>query len=85
MSIFDDGTQQCFPEATAFADRWPPDIFIERVLGEGSRRKQWHIVDRRGKKGECSIYPPTLAGPFPTLDGAKVALLLMKAAGDLDS
>jgi len=66
--------------------RIPPDanisIFIERVVTPSSRRKRWVVVDRRGvtRKATNSNYPPKIAGPFPDLDSAKAAYLMVIAA-----
>lgn len=66
--------------------RIPPaadaNIYIERVVTPSSRRKRWVVVDRRGvtRKAMHSNYPPKIAGPFPDLDSAKAAYLMVIAA-----
>lgn len=73
-----DGTQQVH----SFAIKWPPQIFIERVVCENSRRKRWCVVDRRPPGDwDKKKYAPKLAGPFPSLDAAKAAYLMILAAG----
>lgn len=61
---------------------WNDDIkeglYIERIVGEKSRRKRWCIVDRRAAKS-YALYPPKVAGPFPTLEGAIVAYKILNA------
>jgi len=60
----------------------PPYIFIERVVRPKSRRKKWVIVDRRPpERWRNSIYAPKISGPFPDLDSAKAAYLLIRATG----
>lgn len=61
---------------TAVDDR-VHDFIIERVVGEKSRRKRWVIVDRSFTHGD--LYPRKVAGPFPNLDAAKVAYLILRA------
>lgn len=76
-----DGTQQwAYVEGDA-----PPRVFIERVVGDKSRRKRWAIVDRRPPGQHVdTMYPPKLAGPFPTLESAKAAYRVLRAAGRFD-
>lgn len=64
----------------------PPFCYIERVLGDKSRRKRWRIVDRRGNDAvsQDGLYPPTLSSPFLSLNDAKVTFLILLAAGQLD-
>jgi hypothetical protein len=73
-----DGTQQVFQ----FEWKWPPHIFIERVVSPKSRRKRWCVVNREpAEKWARALYAPKLAGPFPDLDSAKSAYILIMAAG----
>jgi len=64
--------------------RIPPDadisIFIERVVTPSSRRKRWVLTDRRSADGATQLYAPKIAGPFPDLDSAKAAYLMVIAA-----
>jgi hypothetical protein len=70
---FKDGTQQWMPLPENWQG-WPPSILIERVVADDSRRKHWCIVNReRSTRGK---YPPKVAGPFKTLEAAKVALIV---------
>lgn len=71
LTVYDDGTQQWH--------RGPPpysSLVIERVIALKSRRKKWCVVDRRSDP--TSKYPKKLAGPFDTLEGAKVALIMIQ-------
>jgi hypothetical protein len=78
-----DGTEQV--RFAGSFDDYPPTALIERVVGPHSRRKQWCIVRRhKNLRSARAMYPKKLAGPFPTLDGAKAALLVMRASGALD-
>lgn len=74
---FDDGIQQW-----ALSEPTPPTVFIERVTGK-SRRRRWVIADRRDPKDVFTKYPPKIAGPFPTLEAAKAAYRVMRAAGSI--
>jgi hypothetical protein len=78
---FDDGTLQWSHDGSSpYAA-----VFIEKVVGPKSRRKQWHIVDRRPRNRGANIkYPPTISPPFKDIKTAKVAFLVMLAAGLLD-
>lgn len=79
---FEDGTEQVMMERQP-GQGWPPLIYIERVVRKNSRRKKWCIVSRR--KTNANLYPPKLGGPYPTLDVAKVMMIVMLASGDLDT
>lgn len=52
-------------------------LYIERVLGEKSRRKRWCIVSRALDSEENIKYPPKVAGPFPNIKAAMAAYMLM--------
>lgn len=69
---FRDGTQQWYinPVSEHFT-------FIERVEGPKSRRKRWAIVSRRGTSARREMYPPKICGPFPNLESAKAAYLVI--------
>ena len=69
-----DGTEQYW-----IGRKIPVVYLIERVNRHNSRRKRWTIVKREDHHGEI-LYPPKVAGPFPDLDTAKVAYLMLKAA-----
>lgn len=74
-----DGTQQVHQ----LGGKWPPRIFIERVVAKNSRRKRWCVVDRNPPKDWAKKkYAPKLAGPFPDLDSAKAAYLMAISAGN---
>lgn len=64
----------------------PPFCYIERVVGDKSRRKLWRIVDRRGNDVEADegMYPPPLSPPFKSLDAAKATFMILLAAGQFD-
>lgn len=78
---FDDGTEQVMMERQ-HGQGWPPLIYIERVVRPNSRRKRWCIVNRYNSN--ANLYPPKIGGPYPSLDVAKVMLLIMVTSGDLD-
>lgn len=60
---------------------WPHTVFIERVVSATSKRKRWCVVDRKPPdKWAKKLYAPKLAGPFPDLDAAKAAYLMIMAA-----
>lgn len=71
---YDDGTHQWF--TTPLQE---PRLFIERVEREGSRRKRWAIVDRTSGMRDA-LYPPKISGPFPNLESAKAAYLVITSA-----
>ena len=74
-----DGCQQVHQAPSA---EWPPTTFIERVVSPKSRRKRWCVVSRKPpERWTRALYAPKLAGPFPDLDGAKAAYLIIMAAG----
>lgn len=59
------------------------DYIVERVLRPKSRRTKWVIVDRNSPDGEMyeeCLYPPKVAGPFPSAEAAKLACLLLIAS-----
>lgn len=78
-----DGTQQWCLERP---DGEPPFCYIERVVSDKSRRKQWRIVDRRGDNevSRDGLYPPTLSPPFKSLDAARATFMVLLAAGQFD-
>lgn len=68
---FRDGTQQWYinPVSQHF-------LFIERVVSPKSRRKRWVVVSRDGARAD-QLYPPKACGPFPNLESAKAAYLVI--------
>ena len=54
----------------------PPYIFIERVRLGPDTYTDWGIVAR--ESWSTDIGPPLIAGPFPDLDAAKVAYLVLR-------
>lgn len=80
---YHDGTQQWYIERPRGE---PPFCYIERVVGDKSRRKRWRIVDRRGGDDVSKVgpYPPTLSPPFKSLDAAKATFMVLLAAGQFD-
>ena len=78
-----DGTQQWRIERLRGE---PPFCYIERVVGDKSRRKRWRIVDRRGndEMSNEGLYPPALSPPFKSLDAAKATFMVLLAAGQFD-
>lgn len=70
---FPDGTEQLWNRF----DGYPPRIFIERVVGAKSRRKNWCVVSRNPPdQHKNTKYPPKISGPHRTLDAAKAAYLI---------
>lgn len=70
--FFHDGTEQWYIHP--LTDHY---ICIERVVRPNSRRKRWAIVNRdAGVRGEA-LYPPKICGPFPNLESAKAAYLVI--------
>lgn len=56
-------------------------VFIERVVRPKSRRKRWCIVSRDPpQKWRRAVYAPKIAGPFPDLEAAKAAYLMIVTA-----
>ena len=78
---FNDGTEQWrFHQLGPFAA-----VNLERVVGPKSRRKRWRIADRRPRNDDYDLkYPPAIGKPFKDIETAKVAYLVMLAAGLLD-
>ena len=59
----------------------PAQLFIERVNRPKTRRKNWVIVNRSPPgRWRNAIYGPKISGPFPTLEAAKAAYLLIRAS-----
>lgn len=73
-NMYVDGTHQWF--TTPLQE---PRLFVERVERKGSRRKRWGIVDRTSCRGDA-LYPPKISGPFPNLESAKAAYLVITSA-----
>ena len=76
-NTYDDGTHQWF--RTPLQE---PRLFVERVEREVTRRKRWAIVDRTNRtscRGDA-LYPPKISGPFPNLESAKAAYLVITSA-----
>ena len=69
--IFSDGNEQYYQGPVA-----QHQLFIERVAGPKSRRKRWAIVDRTYPHNSV-LYPPKICGPFPNLESAKAAYLVI--------
>lgn len=58
------------------------DYIVERVVRPNSRRKRWVVVNRKSpdeniELHEYDLYPPKVAGPFPNVESAKLACLLL--------
>ena len=79
--MFADGTEQF-----RYYPRGPlGNVYIERVTCPGSKRDQWHIVDRRPpEKYQNTMYPPIIAGPFDTIEQAMTAFLLCDCTNQFD-
>lgn len=72
----DDGVQQVF-----LPTPHPAILFIERVARPKTRRKNWVIVNRSPPgRWRNAVYGPKISGPFPTLEAAKAAYLLIRAS-----
>jgi hypothetical protein len=72
-----DGTQQVY----SLDHKWPPVMFIERVVREKSRRKRWCVVCREPiERWSRAMYGPKIAGPFPNLESAQAAYLIIVSA-----
>lgn len=69
---FRDGTQQWYIQP--LTDHY---ISIERVVRPDSRRKRWAIVNRDAGVRTEALYPPKICGPFPNLESAKAAYLVI--------
>ena len=69
---YGDGTEQVWQGGLV-----APLYLIERVIREKSRRRNWCIVLRTNGN---TMYPKKVAGPFPDLDAAKAAYLMLRAA-----
>lgn len=81
LTRYDDGTEQYryYPRGVL------GNVFIERVARPGSRRGQWHIVDRRpAEKYQDTLCPPIIAGPFDTIEQAQTAFILRDRTDQFD-
>lgn len=70
--FFHDGTEQWYIHP--LTDHY---ISIERVVRPNSRRKRWAIVNRDAGVRSEALYPPKICGPFPNLESAKAAYLVI--------
>jgi hypothetical protein len=73
---YSDGCQQytLHPDVTDATEHM---LALERVVRKKSRRKNWMLVDR-GWDASDALYPPKVAGPFPTLEAGIAALVLLR-------
>jgi hypothetical protein len=70
---YEDGTEQWWPHG-----RNPDELAVERVCSKKhpkNKMSKWCIVSRKDSAGV--LYPPVIAGPFPSLKVAQAAFRLI--------